>query len=69
MVILHFGLEVEMLDDSHMVTFSYMDWSIPDICLTREVAVLHYASHLPGIVTHSRKMFRPFRVDLMSFES
>ena len=58
-----------MWDDNRMVTFSYMDWSIPSICLTHEVAILHYASHLLGIVGHGREMFKPLRVDLMSFQS
>ena len=58
-----------MLDDSQMVTFSYMDWSILGICLTYEVAILHCASHLSGIAAPSREMCRPLRVDLMSFES
>ena len=68
MIILNFRLKVGMLDGSHMVTFSYMDWSIPNICLTREVAILHYVSYLPSIAAHSREIFRPFRVDLRSFE-
>ena len=50
-------------------SFFHMDWSIPGISLTHEVAVLHYVSHLSSSATHSREMFRPFRVELMSFES
>ena len=52
-----------------MVIFSHMDWSTLGICLTREVGVLHYASHLPSIADHSREMFKPLRVNLISLES
>ena len=41
-----------------------MYWSIPGVCLTCEVVVLHYASRLPGIAAHSREMSRSLRVDL-----
>ena len=65
MIIFHFRLEVEVLDYSQMVTFSYMDSSFSVICLTREVVVPHYAPHLPGIAAHNREVFIPFGVDLM----
>ena len=39
------------------------------ICLTHEVAFLHYVSHIPDITTHSREMFRLFRVNFISLES
>ena len=49
--------------------FSCMDWRILSICLTHEVAFLHYVSHIPDIIAYSREIFRPFRVDFISLES
>ena len=55
---------------SYVLTFFLcMDLSILSICLTHEMAYLHYVSHIPDIIANSREMFRPFRVDFISLES